>query len=192
MAIEELIIENLRDFLYDKVEEVKKIILSDYAKLEEFIIDKRSVVDINLFRNEFKTVLDNFDFIREEDGPMEFVVPSTESLKFNNLSIIHQILEGVVGEYLEVNIDTINILKNIDVSNRIPIDGTNIYLLKSTNELRSILENLGEPLIIFPFSGTGPLDDFVFSQAHKYVDNNMGKWIDQVIEDTKKTMEQGV
>ena len=192
MTLEELIIENIKNFLYDKTDIVKDIILEDYDRLAGFVIDKRSSVDINLYRGNFKSILDKFDFVIIEDGQINFTAPATDSLDFSSLNIIHQILEGIIGEYLEVDIGTINKLSNVSVSNRIPIDNTDVYLLKSTNELRDSLKNIGGQIIVFPFSSIGPLDDFVFEQAHKYVDSNMDTWIEKVIESTKKTMEQGV
>lgn len=192
MDLDELIIENLKLNLLDRAEEVKSIILDNYDELDSFVTDNRSAVDIPKFKNKFKIILDEFEFVRYDEGPVEFVTPVTDSLNFNNLRIVHQILEGVVGIYFEIDGETLKEINTIVTGQRTPIDDTNVYLVSYSKTLEETLINLGKDLIIFPFSGVGPLEDQIFVPAQKYVEENISDWIDQSIQDTKKTMEQGI
>jgi hypothetical protein len=192
MDLDELIIENLKLNLLDRAEEVKSIILDNYDELDSFVTDNRSAVDIPKFKNKFKIILDEFEFVRYDEGPVEFVTPVTDSLNFNDLKIAHQILEGVVGIYFEIDGETLKEINTIVTGQRTPIDDTNVYLVSHSKTLEETLINLGKDLIIFPFSGVGPLEDQIFVPAQKYVEENISDWIDQSIQDTKKTMEQGI
>jgi len=177
-----------------KIPAVMDIILDGYDALSSFVIDTRSMSDPAQLKEQFMLSLNKFEFVRKEGNTIFFEVPDMDTFDFTDLELIEQILEGTVGEYVEVPHEALSILGI--VLNLIPINvlaepQDRVYIMEANDELKARARRLlGYPLVIFPFSDTPSQYELVFGGANTYVEENIDSWIDTAIKEANNKVSQ--
>ncbi len=183
----------IEEVFKSKVSAVKDIIMNDYDQLSSFIVDTRSKADPAQLKELFILALDDFEFVKNTPNLM-FSLPDLDTFDFTDLELIEQILEGTVGEYVEVPHEALSILGI--VLNLIPINvlaepQDRVYIMEANDELKARARRLLDyPLVIFPFSDTPSQYGLVFGGADTYVEENIDSWIDTAIKEANNKVSQ--
>jgi len=169
----------MEDTFRSKIPMVKEVIMEGYDELSSFVIDTGSKSDPAQLREQFVLSLDKFEFVKKEGDTIFFEVPDMDTFNFTDLELIEHILEGPVGEFVEVPqeaLSKLNIVGNLTPVNSLVEPQDRVYLWESSDELQAIARQvLGYPLVIFPFDT--PQYELVFGIANDYVENNIDEWI---------------
>ena len=178
----DLLNNDLVDILETNVPTVKEIILESYtSELIDVVINSKSKTRPEYYIDDFTERLDKFDYVVQEDGLIKFIVPDMTTFDFSGrLRVIENILEGIIGNYVEVDGDK---WKKLFGKNKViakPEDSSvpqkeRIYLVKYTPAIRKLAATLGIDLVRYPFSNTAPID--IFTEADKYIEKNLQGWI---------------
>jgi len=182
-------------FISEYIPEIIGTILADYdAKLVAAVTDRKSRTNPLYYRDEFQEALNNFEYVDTSDNQLKLVTPDIENFNWTQgkLHIIKNILEGTFGVYVEVDENQyVTMYNKKPQSQMAPYDKTvptkeRIYLLRYTAELRNReIATFGrQTLVRYPFSNTPPID--IFSNAESFVDENLGKWVADIIGDSIK------
>jgi len=93
--------------LTSRIDEVKDVIVDSYSQqLTNVVTDKRSKTRPEDYIEDFIARLDNFEYVTVTNGQVSFTVPDMSNFDFSGkLRVIENILEGIVGQYVEVNGD---------------------------------------------------------------------------------------
>lgn len=172
--------------------EIVPIIIStiqdDYSfMLMDIVIDKRSRVHPEQYRDEFNYRLDNFEFIKLYDMKIILIVPDVEIFDFSGqLKILHTIIEGISGIYIEVDTN-----EYIEIFGSIPMDDEymdnfnvdDLYLVQYSSFIMRREKELSKKFVRCPFSNSPPLD--IFKRANEMIDNDLDTWIDETISKIK-------
>lgn len=172
--------------------EIVPIIIStiqdDYSfMLMDIVIDKRSRVHPEQYRDEFNYRLDNFEFIKLYDMKIILIVPDVEIFDFSGqLKILHTIIEGISGIYIEVDTN-----EYIEIFGSIPMDDEymdnfnvdDLYLVQYSPFIMRREKELSKKFVRCSFSNSPPLD--IFKRANEMIDNDLDTWIDETISKIK-------
>ena len=181
------------DFERVYIPEIKDTILAEYdTKLVDVVTDRNSRTNPLYYRDEFSSALNDFDYVEIKNDKLTLIIPDIDNFNWNQgrLRIIKNILEGTLGVYVEVDEN-----QYVSMYNKrpqiVPYDKTvpaseRIYLLRYTADLRSReLATFGRVVLVrFPFSNIPPID--IFEGAEKLVNENIGKWMADIIKDSIK------
>lgn len=193
-SIDKSVVKNfVRIFELDYIPQIKEAILTDYDnELVALVTDRNSRTNPLYYRDEFKTALDNFEYLSVNSGKVKLTIPDIENFNWGQgrLRIIRNILEGTLGVYVEV--DENQYVAMYDKRPQIaPYDKTvpareRIYLLRYTADLRNReIATFARPVLVrYPFSNTPPID--IFNRAEDLVNENLGKWMADIIGDSIK------
>jgi len=177
-------ITKVKNFFSDKIDIINSIILNGYDNLSYFVNDNNSISRPDLYKEDFRKSLENHKYFEDVDGnEFSFNLPDMDNFDFSELNLIKQILEGTVGDYVEIPLeDVVKINKNLILNKEPIVDNT--YLVPYSNSIKKAEEGiLNKKLVKFPFSNTRPLDDEVFTPATKYANKNINDWIDLAIKE---------
>jgi hypothetical protein len=173
------------------VEKIKQIIIDEYDKeLIDFVTDRKSKTNPALYREEFIEKLDNFDYLEKSSSGISLNVPSMENFDFSGrLKVIENIINGIVGLYVEMNEEDYKSVFNKRPVNEDPIDEyvppkERIYLVKYNSLIKKAEIDLKKRFVRYPFSNTTPID--ILESAEDFVDENINGWINDAIEDARK------
>ena len=167
---------------------VISIIMEQYD--EQLIYELDSSVSTSLhpvyYKDLFYNTLSIFDYVVETEDSISFNAPDMDDFDFSGgLEIIHVILSGLVGDYVEVDSDDF-----MSIYNDLPEDSGDIielpegiYLVKRSSSINRLENILDKKFDSFPFSNIGPID--IFQEADNYVDRNLETWIDETIRRAK-------
>lgn len=173
------------------IEEIKSILIDSYDELSSLKGDSFSHFDLVLFKDRFINTLDDFNFIENEDFIVSIVTPDMENFNFSGLEILHQILEGTMGVYLEISHDDLSLLNIPATKEPVVIGQDRLYLFEYSKALESrAMDILSKTLTIFPFSNTPPLDKVLFGRAEDFVSKNFDAWVDVAKSKSKQLIKQ--
>jgi hypothetical protein len=183
----------MKDFEANYIPEIVDIIMQDYDdELVSVVTDRNSRTNPLYYRDEFLEALNNFEYLTADNNKLKLVLPDMENFDWTQgrLRIIEQILEGTSGVYVEV--DENQYVSMYDKRPQIaPYDKTvpakeRIYVLRYTADLRNReIATFGNKILVrYPFSNTPPID--IFNSAESFVNDNLGKWVADVIKDSIK------
>jgi len=173
------------------IDEIKTILLDSYDDLNLLKADTFTHFDLLLFKNIFSERLDNFDFIEKEDYIVSIVTPDIENFNFSGLEVLHQILEGTLGFYLEISQDDLSLLNIPMYRDPIIINQERFYLLEYSKRLEDrAMQVLSKKLTMFPFSNTPPLDNILFGRAEEFVNVHFDNWVTKATSKSKQLIKQ--
>jgi len=172
---------------------IQNIILQEYdVELTGRVTDRRSRTNPIYYREEFESALMDFVWIEEGRNYDKLITPEVETFNWNQgrLKIIENILEGIIGTYVEVDEEQYvamygkrPIIQPFDKT--VPLK-KRIYILKLTADLRKRLRVLypKNDTVRYPFSNQPSID--IFDSANRYVEENKRSWIQEAIKESQK------
>jgi len=166
----------------DAVPRIKDIILEDYDFNLNDIANPKSILAPDLYYDDFSKRLDDFDYIDITSDGAKIMTPDMFNFNFKDgLEVVETVLEGLVGRYVEVDHEDYR-----RVTGRSTYRGRRqpVYLIKYTKEVRDWEKDLDKKFEEYPFSNTPPID--IFSRAEEFVEENMGRWLDEAIQKSQK------
>ena len=175
--------KTLEDVLEEKaVPRLKEIILEDYDFELKDIANPKSKLAPERFQGEFSNRLDDFDYVDIEFKGVKFITPDMYNFDFRDgLEPIENILEGMVGKYVEVEHRDY-----VRATGRQTYRGkrSEVYLIRYTTEVRNWEKSMDKKFDPYAFSNTPPLD--IFSRADQFVSDTMDMWINEAVEKSQK------
>lgn len=182
---------NLKSEFIIVVDEIKQVIIEDYDdKLTNSIANSKSAIDYNMYRDEFISRLNDFQFIKEEGSIVILDVPDIETFDFSDgLEIVQTMMEGLSGVYVEVNEKEYSSIfgrkpKLSDAVDRRVPSKDRVFLVRYTGKVRNVEKGLNKRFIRYPFSNTPPID--ILEAGSSFVDDNLNEWINNAIEKANK------
>jgi hypothetical protein len=183
-SIEKGLEEEFEDKLGKKV---KEIILEDYDFQLNGVANPRSKIAPERLMSEFTDRLEDFEFVKKIDDGIEITTPNMENFPFyGRLRPLENILEGLAGKYVEIEGRDYR-----RASGRLTYRGKHIrtdvtYLFKYNSEVVEWEKALSKKFELYPFSNTPPID--IFSNADKFIEDNLDEFIDCVLEESEKKL----
>jgi hypothetical protein len=171
------------------VEQIKKVIMVEYDELTNAIDDPDSKANPALYRGEFVKRLDNFSYIESSGDTISINIPDMETFDFSGrLKVIEAIMNGVAGNYVEMSIRE---FKSIftrkpftpDSHESDDLSDEDIYLIRYNKNIHNIEKHLRKKFVVYPFSNMPPFN--ILDKAETFVENNMGKWIENTLEEVQ-------
>lgn len=153
------------------------------STLNDIVSDSNSKTRPELFKTTFMERLNNFNFLETQGGKITFKTPDMETFDFSGkLRILQTIMEGIVGQYVEISgEDYLKVFgkKKIDID---PLDSeesdkNRIYLIKYSTALRKKEDELHKKFVKYPFSNMPPID--LFDTSNKFIETNLNTWIEE-------------
>lgn len=171
---------------------IHNAILDKYdEELVDVVTDRESKTNPNFYREEFSGRLSEFTYIKKNDGEITLVVPDMENFDFSGrLRVIETIMSGLAGEHVEINEEDYVKVFGKKMISQDPLDEyispkERIFLIRYTPSIRKVERDLNKKFARYPFSNTPPIE--IFSAGQKFVDENMGRWIEEAIDKAQKT-----
>jgi len=188
--IQELYIFNLETYY---IPAMQNIILQEYdIELTGRVTDRKARTNPIYYRDEFEQALLDFGYIDMSGGNVKLTTPEIDNFNWNqgSLRIIENILEGVLGVFVEVDEEQYvamygkrPIIQPFDKT--VPLK-KRIYVIKLTGDVRRRWRNAypKNDIVRYPFSNQPPID--IFSAGSKYVEENIKDWINEAITEVNK------
>ena len=171
------------------VDQIKKVIISEYDELSSTIKDSDSKANPVLYREDFIKRLDNFSYIKDTGGTVSINVPDMETFDFSGrLKVIEAIMSGVAGNYVEMSIrDFKSIFTRTpftpDSQESEDLSDEDIYLIRYNKNIHNIEKHLHKKFVVYPFSNMPPFD--ILEKGKIFVENNIEKWIESTLEEVQ-------
>lgn len=191
-----LIKKKLQEKMEQKIPIIFDITMNSYdINLTGAVISPQSRTNPEYLRDYFLERLMEHEFIKEESDSIKMCLPNMETFDFSGgkLRIIQTILEGVVGIYVEIDADQYEKMykkkpRGLEAFDDAASKKDMLYIIRYTNDVRKREKILGkrEKLIRYPWSNTTGVD--IFKDANNYVDENISKWISEVVDDSIKEL----
>lgn len=189
--VESRVKSNLKNEFNKAITEIKQVIIEEYDdKLTSSTVNSKSSIDYNMYRDEFISRLDDFQFIKEEGDIISLDVPDIETFDFSDgLEIVEIMMEGLSGTYVEVNEKEYShifgrkprlseaIDKRVSPKDR-------VFLIRYSGKVRGVEKDLKKRFVRYPFSNTPPID--ILEAGSLFVDDNLNVWINNAIERANK------
>lgn len=192
---ESMIEQELFETLTANIDIVKEQVIDSYSQsLTNVVADKRSKTRPEYYLDEFMSRLDEFEYVDITNGSVTFRVPDINNFDFSGrLRVIENILEGVVGQYVEVDGDQWQKLFGKKQVSMDPVDSSlpakeRVYLLKYNSFMKAKEKELNTQFVPYPFSNVGPID--IFRSVNDYVSSQIGSWIDEAVVRAKKRLSE--
>jgi len=189
--IKEKYVDNIENYY---VPVMINIILQEYdSQLTGRVTDRRSRTNPIFYREEFREALERWDWMRKDGTGYKLVTPEVNTFNWRQgrLTIIERILEGLIGQYVEIDGEQYVSMYKKPAPIQEAFDKTvprkqRIYTLKFSNSLFSKWRETypGKQMVEYPFSNQPPVD--IFSSTNDYVDENLAKWVKEAVKEATK------
>ena len=175
------------------VVQIQDLLIGEYdSKLVGVVSDRQSKTNPVFYKEEFVDAIKNFEYLPKNAASDSITVrvPDITNFPFNykRLTVIKNILEGIVGNYVEVNEDQYVAMFKKKPALEETYDKTvsakeRIYLLKYTADLqkREMFTFKRQILVRYPFSNVPPIN--IFGAADEFVKENLKKWVDSAMKE---------
>lgn len=168
----------------EAVPEVINIIMEDYNFFLNDVANPKSKLAPELYEDEFKKRLENFRFVDMMDTGVKFISPDMKNFDFSDeLDVIENILEGIIGIYVEV--DREDYVKAIKMQTYRG-EYKDVYLIKYSSTVKSWEKALNKKFDKYPFSNSPPID--IFSRADDFIEKGLDEWISIAIDKSEKEL----
>lgn len=179
----ELIVKkNLENEFEIIVEEIKKIIIDEYDdKLTGFKIDNKSNIDYDMYRDEFVSRLNDYQFIKYRENGVTLDIPDMETFDFSDgLETVKIMMEGLAGIYVEINEKEYLYIfgkkpKSTEALDNRVSSKNRVFLEKYTAKIIRAEKLLNTRFIRFPFSNTTSID--ILEIGNSFVMDNLDSWV---------------
>lgn len=172
-------------------EKLKNEIINRYDELLVFpLMDVGSRANPAIYREEFIERLENFKFIESNDNSISLNIPNMNTFSFaGRLKVIETILNGVVGDFIEVDQHEFKSIfgelpANEDTTEDINLFEDRIYLVEYNNNVIKTEYRLKKKFVHYPFSNLPPID--LFEEVEAFVDKNMDSWVKSTVDTAYK------
>lgn len=149
--------------------------------------DSRCKITPDTYKDLFFKRVDEFKFVKDDDDTFDnkvtLVLPDMENFNFRDgLEGIETILEGISGRYVEITSEEYKLIYKKEVANINSFDDLKKVSIVKYNDTIYDAEDdiLGYRLPMYMFSNSKPVK--LFEALDTYVDNNLDKWLDEVID----------
>ncbi len=183
--------KTIRERLYANftkaVEQIKKVIISEYDELITVVEDPNSKANPILYREDFIKRLDAFSYIENNGESVSISIPDMETFDFSGkLKIIETIINGISGTYVEMSAKEFrSIFKRTpfipDSKDSENLAEEDIYLVRYNNNIQNIEKHMRKNFVKYPFSNMPPFN--ILEKGEAFVDSNMEKWIENSLEE---------
>ena len=175
--LELLIKEELNTVFNEQaVPHIKQMLLTSYAaKLEGVVDSEYNFIKPEFYRQFFEERLEEFPYVIDNDSYITLRCPDEDNFDLSgNLAFIHNIVNGLQGNYYKVHLSTIGVYDEDDV-----------FIIAEDNDLlRGVdLSNLS----LFEFSNSEPID--LFAETDEFVSENIDTWVSAANEEAVKKYE---
>jgi hypothetical protein len=177
------------------VPQIREVIMQNYdVELVGRVTDRNSRTNPIYYREEFEEALDNFNWLEIGMKYTILVVPDNEIFPWNTgrLRILQNIVEGTIGNYVEVDEEQYVALYKKQPVLALAYDKTvprkeRIYLLRYTPALQRREREVfsARVLVRFPFSNTPAIR--LFEPAIEFAEENGSGWVSDI---TKKATKE--
>lgn len=167
----------------EAISTAKEIIMEDYDFSLNDVSSPKSKLAPENFMDEFRGRLDDFEYIgKTPRGGLKVICPDMNNFDFRgSLNTIKNILEGIVGTYVEVERkDYVQATKKETYQGR----RDEVFLVRYTAEVRKWEKMLDKKFEPYAFSNTPPID--IFARSCQYIEENLDGWIDDAINESKR------
>ena len=183
--------KNIKNEFNNAIDEIKQVIIEEYDdKLMGSTVNSKSLIDYNMYREEFISRLNDFQFIKENGNIITLDVPDIETFDFSDgLEIVQTMMEGLSGVYVEVNEKEYSYIFGSKPRVAEAVDGrvppkNRVFLVRYTGRVRSAEKEGSKQFVRYPFSNTPPID--ILEAGNLFVNNNLNVWINNAIERSNK------
>lgn len=175
---------NLIDILErEAIPVAREIIMEDYDFNLNDVANPKSRLAPEKFEDEFRDRLYEFEYIGKTiRGGVKVICPDMSNFNFmGSLRTIENILEGIVGIYVEVSRE-----EYIKATKKQTYQGRRdeMFLIRYTAEVRKWEKILDRKFERYPFSNFPPVD--IFTRSCQYIEENLDVWIDDAINKSKR------
>ncbi len=160
------------------VPKIKEIILNDYnMMLSGRVTDRKSRTNPDIYIDEFTDRLEGFSYITITDRGVRLTTPDINNFDFSGrLKVVEDILEGVAGSYVEVDMDQLEKIYGkkpivVDTVDASVTKKERIIKLRKTADVLNRLRVNKIQAVDYPFSNTSPID--IFYNINKDVDKEL-------------------
>lgn len=167
----------------DAIPTAREIVMGDYGFNLNDVANPKSKLAPEGFEDEFRGRLYEFEYIgKTPRGGLKVICPDMNNFDFRGrLQTIENILEGIVGTYVEVNRkDYVQATKKETYQGR----RDEVFLVRYTAEVRKWEKMLDKKFDPYAFSNTPPID--IFTRSCQYIEENLDGWIDDAINESKR------
>ncbi len=189
-----------KDLVDIYIPQIKELIMAEYdSELLAVVTDRKSKTNPLFYREEFETMLDEFDYIVQNEDYITLITPDIDNFQWSKgrLRIILNILEGTSGIYVEITEEQYVKMYNKKPLSIEPYDKTvsqkeRIYLLRYTSKVQRREKEVfnKRTLVRYPFSNSPPIE--LFEPITKFVESNFKAWLnDSMIKTTKEYSKKG-
>ena len=189
--VESSVRKNIKNEFSNAINVIKQVIIEEYDdKLMGVTVNSKSLIDYNMYRDDFISKLDEFQFIKENGNIITLDVPDIETFDFSDgLEIVQTMMEGLSGVYVEVNEKEYSYIFGSKPRVAEAVDGrvppkNRVFLVRYTGRVRSAEKEGSKQFVRYPFSNTPPID--ILEAGNLFVNNNLNVWINNAIERSNK------
>lgn len=183
--------KNIKNEFNNAIDEIKQVIIEEYDdKLMGSTVNSKSLIDYNMYREEFISRLDGFQFIKENGNIITLDVPDIETFDFSDgLEIVQTMMEGLSGVYVEVNEKEYSYIfggkpRLAEAVDKRVSPKDRVFLVRYTGRVRTTEKGLSKRFVRYPFSNTPPID--ILEAGNLFVNSNLNVWINNAIERSNK------
>ena len=183
--------KNLKNEFNNALNEIKQIIIEEYDdKLMGATAHSKSLIDYNMYREEFISRLNDFQFIKENGNVITLDIPDIETFDFSDgLEIVQTIMEGLSGVYVEVNEKEYSYIfgrkpRLVEAVDKRVSPKDRVFLVRYTGSVRNTEKELSKHFVRYPFSNTPPID--ILEAGNLFVNDNLNVWVNNAIERSNK------
>lgn len=189
--IESGVKKNLKVEFSNAVDDIKRIIIEEYDdKITGSVANNRGLINYSIYRDEFVSRLDEFQFVRGNENVVTLDIPDIETFDFSDgLEIVQTMMEGLSGTYVEISGEEYSYVFGRKPRASDAVDARvspkdRVFLVRYTGRVRSTEKELKKRFARYPFSNTPPID--ILEAGNLFVNDNLNKWINNAIEMSNK------
>lgn len=173
---------------------VESVMLRYDEELVGIVTDRRSRTNPVIYREEFQLALENFEYIEMTSGKTTINLPDIETFPWREgrLSVIENILEGVIGNYIEVDeaqyVAMYQKRPAFDPYDKAVARKQRIYTLKANSAVKRRWQETfpKEQAVRYPFSNMASID--IFSIPNMEFKENLKERLPSLVRKKAKEM----
>jgi len=183
----------IKVFEMEAIPEYIDSIMDEYdSELVGVVTNRRSRTNPLYYRDEFREALENYNYVIVEGSTTQISLPDMDTFPWNigRLKVIENILEGIIGTYIEVDEEQYVALYAkrpiIDPYDKTVARKQRLYLLKFNSNLNRLWATKfpKDQAVRYPFSNMPAID--IFSRPNMMFVEEMQEWLPRVINKKSK------
>ena len=168
-------------------------VMAEYdSELVGAVTDRRSRTNPIIYRDEFRTALENFDYVKFDENTVKINLPEVDNFPWGTgrLRVIQNILEGIIGTYVEVDEEQYVAMFNkrpaIEPYDKTTQQKQRIYLLRWNSNVQRLWSDKfpKETPVWYPFSNMPSID--IFYRPNVEFEDNLGELMPDLVRKATK------